>query len=119
VHIAGRDHAPGGGNTNLRLGKIFLGEPHRIEHGATCGAVRTVKDNRGVRTKIRAGTIGLHFLFVRACLKISQKGRGLVSFPSQSEPDFDLQRAIGKTALPVCGVFAMVWNGNLAGHITK
>ena len=45
VHVAGRDHAPGGGDADLRFLEIFLRVACRVQHGPAGGALVTIQDN--------------------------------------------------------------------------
>jgi hypothetical protein len=47
MHVAGRQHAPGGNNADLRLLKIFILKADSPQHGSIGRAVITVNNNRG------------------------------------------------------------------------
>ena len=50
VHVAWRDHAPGGSDADLRLGKITLLVADRIKHRAARGAAEAIENSRGKGT---------------------------------------------------------------------
>ncbi len=48
VHVARRDHAPGGGDADLRFVEVLPIESHRMQHRAAGGALDTVHDDGAV-----------------------------------------------------------------------
>ena len=55
VGVAGRDHAPGGGDADLRLAEILLFESDGVKHGTAGGALRPVHHDGGMGARGRFG----------------------------------------------------------------
>ncbi len=49
MHVAGSDHAPGGGNANLAAAKVFFGKTYSAKHRSAGGLFEAVDDLTGVR----------------------------------------------------------------------
>ena len=45
MHVAGRHHAPGGGNADLRFGEVFILETDRAQHGPARSLLQAVNDH--------------------------------------------------------------------------
>ncbi len=54
MHIARREIGPGGGNADLRLAEIGIGETHRAQHGARGSLLRSIHD----QSRIAAWILG-------------------------------------------------------------
>jgi hypothetical protein len=52
MHIARRDHAPGRGDTDLRLGKILFAESNGPEHGPARGIGNAVDNDPRMLSRI-------------------------------------------------------------------
>ena len=57
VHVAGRDHAPGRGDADLRLREIRVREADGAQHGAARRLRKAVDDDARVPARIDAGGI--------------------------------------------------------------
>ena len=64
VHVAGSDHAPGRGHTDLRFGKIVLPKTDWIQHRTAGSATLAIQNNRRKRTQIVfCRNLGSHELY--------------------------------------------------------
>ena len=87
MDVARRDLAPSGGDSNLRLGKIFFFESDCVKHGAARRAVGAIKHEAG------KGAGGVFVHRARSILPIAGRRQGPGKLNSGNERRFGRKKA--------------------------